>query len=314
MSDSEMNEGMRDDVQSPASEQLSPGTRLAAAREANGWTIEQVASYLKLAPRQVAAIERDDYGALPGMPIVRGFVRSYAKLLKMDAAPLLVQLGGETVVATESLKPKEGLSTPFSEARLPSMSEKPAISSKWMIAVLLLVLLGVVVWAFRQEPDVMELPPPPVGETATVLESPETPAPEEGGTSVPPAEAGSPALPGEDQAAAQGQVDAAPTANPAPPMASAEQAEPVQAEAAAPARDTLNLTVREESWIEIRRADGGHVVLARLAQPGESITVEVAEPVELTIGNAAGVDAMLRGEPLELRGSTRTNVARLNLK
>ncbi len=68
---------------------LSPGTKLASARNAMGWTVEQVAAQLKLATRQVVALEADDYAALPEPAVVRGFIRAYAKLLKLDAAPLV---------------------------------------------------------------------------------------------------------------------------------------------------------------------------------------------------------------------------------
>lgn len=67
----------------------SPGARLAAARNAAGWTVEQIAAQLKITRHQILAIEADDYSALPAPAIVRGFVRAYAKLLKMDSAPLL---------------------------------------------------------------------------------------------------------------------------------------------------------------------------------------------------------------------------------
>lgn len=68
---------------------LSPGARLATAREAMGWTVKQVAAQLKLATRQIVALEADDYAALPEPAVVRGFIRAYAKLLKLDAVPLL---------------------------------------------------------------------------------------------------------------------------------------------------------------------------------------------------------------------------------
>ena len=74
---------------------LSPGAKLATARSELGWTIEQVASQLKLAKRQIIAIEADDYASLPEPAVVRGFVRAYAKLLKLDVAPLLALLNAE---------------------------------------------------------------------------------------------------------------------------------------------------------------------------------------------------------------------------
>lgn len=67
----------------------SPGARLAAARNAAGWTVEQVAAQLKITRHQVLAIEADDYNSLPAPAIIRGFVRTYAKLLRIDSAPLL---------------------------------------------------------------------------------------------------------------------------------------------------------------------------------------------------------------------------------
>ena len=66
----------------------SPGARLAAARNASGWTVDQVATQLKITRHQILAIEADDYDVLPAPAIVRGFVRAYAKLLKLDSAPL----------------------------------------------------------------------------------------------------------------------------------------------------------------------------------------------------------------------------------
>lgn len=69
---------------------LSPGAKLATARAAAGWSVDQVASQLKLAKRQIVAIEADDYASLPELAVIRGFIRAYAKLLKLDVAPLLI--------------------------------------------------------------------------------------------------------------------------------------------------------------------------------------------------------------------------------
>lgn len=71
---------------------LSPGAKLSAARNTMGWTIEQVASQLKLATRQVIAIEADDYASLSEPAIARGFIRAYAKLVKLDADELVALL------------------------------------------------------------------------------------------------------------------------------------------------------------------------------------------------------------------------------
>ncbi len=68
------------------------GTRLRDARVAAGLSIDAVAQQLKLAPRQVVALEECDFAALPGRTFVRGFVRNYARLLRLDAVALLEAL------------------------------------------------------------------------------------------------------------------------------------------------------------------------------------------------------------------------------
>ncbi|MCE7878057.1 MAG: helix-turn-helix domain-containing protein, partial [Betaproteobacteria bacterium PRO3] len=68
---------------------------LAQARGIAGLTVEDVASQLKLAPRQVVAIERDDFANLPGRTFVRGFVRNYARLVKLDVDDVLAALPGD---------------------------------------------------------------------------------------------------------------------------------------------------------------------------------------------------------------------------
>jgi cytoskeleton protein RodZ len=40
----------------------------------------------------------------------------------------------------------------------------------------------------------------------------------------------------------------------------------------------------------------------------------MSQPVNIIIGNLAGVDATLRGVPVDLKAGSKTNVARLNLK
>ena len=70
----------------------SPGAVLAAARAAQALTVENVAGRLKLASFQIKAIEADDFSTLPGAVFARGFVRNYARLLNLDAEPLMLAM------------------------------------------------------------------------------------------------------------------------------------------------------------------------------------------------------------------------------
>lgn len=73
----------------------SVGEQLRAAREKQGLTISQVADRTKLRADHVRALEEGNYDVFAAPVYVRGFVRSYAGLLKVDAAPLLHDLESE---------------------------------------------------------------------------------------------------------------------------------------------------------------------------------------------------------------------------
>lgn len=66
------------------SQSISPGTKLRTAREAQGLSVQDVATRTRIAQRQLEAIERDDYSALPGIPYAVGFARAYARAVGLD--------------------------------------------------------------------------------------------------------------------------------------------------------------------------------------------------------------------------------------
>lgn len=73
----------------------SVGEQLRAAREKQGLTISQVADRTKLRADHVRALEEGDYDVFAAPVYVRGFVRSYAGVLKVNATPLLRELESE---------------------------------------------------------------------------------------------------------------------------------------------------------------------------------------------------------------------------
>lgn len=70
----------------------SVGKILAEAREQHGLSVFDVSNRIKFAPRQIEALEADDFVQLPEAAFVRGFVRSYARLLQLAPEPLLAAL------------------------------------------------------------------------------------------------------------------------------------------------------------------------------------------------------------------------------
>jgi cytoskeleton protein RodZ len=84
--------------------QASPGTLLRVAREAAGLSVGDVATRLRMGVRQVDALERADYSALPTGTFLRGMVRNYAKLVHVDADAAIRVLEGTHTHAAVSLK------------------------------------------------------------------------------------------------------------------------------------------------------------------------------------------------------------------
>lgn len=79
------------------------GAMLAAARAAFNMSIEEAAGKLRLSVHQLRALEAGDSASLPDATFVRGFIRNYARLLHIDAEPLLQAYRGGEPVAHHSI-------------------------------------------------------------------------------------------------------------------------------------------------------------------------------------------------------------------
>lgn len=179
----------------PEPNPLGPGARLATAREAQGLSLGDVARQLKLAVRQVEALERDDYALYPSRVYLRGFLRSYARLLRLDLEHQIAQLG--------TVEPTSAPATAAPAPRAVGSEARRVRRMRWALAVLLAVLVTIAL--FRPAP-----------ERNTDAERPGI-APAEGiGLNAPPQEAGQ--APGQQQS----ESVMPPAAPPAGPSGSAQ--------------------------------------------------------------------------------------------
>ena len=71
------------------------GEQLRHAREAQDYSIPDVVGMTNLMTDQVLALEAGDWSAFAAPVYVRGFVRSYAGVLKLDAESVLIDLNEE---------------------------------------------------------------------------------------------------------------------------------------------------------------------------------------------------------------------------
>lgn len=323
------------------------GAQLAAARAAREWSIEHVASQLNLAPRQIQALEADNYGALPGMASVRGFVRAYAKLLKLDADPLVALITPEHATSAPQLEPKRSVSAaPFSDNRSLS-SGRRRNSPKTVLIGLVVVFLAIGAFnvermggwpvvsqslsgklkgidssssasaqseasasATAKSDSVAEALPSP--QSANDASSTATTKTQEVVLETPKAEVKAPVVDKPVTPEAKPAVPA-PETKPAATAATAANSNVTAVKpVAADAKNALVFNVRKDSWIEVR--DAHTVLFSRMVKAGSTEQVEVTQPVSLIVGNAAGVDIVFRGAPVETKTDAKSNVARLSLK
>lgn len=79
-----MNEKIPDGETMQEGDADRPGTILRRAREARGMSLADVADVTRIAQRQLDAVERSDFAALPGIPYAVGFARAYARAVGAD--------------------------------------------------------------------------------------------------------------------------------------------------------------------------------------------------------------------------------------
>lgn len=269
----------------------SVGKLLSEARIRQGLSIADVAGSIKFAPRQVEALEADDFSHLPELTFLRGFVRSYARLLHMDETSLLDALPR---VRQQSVSPQNNLA----EVPFPAPQSGRRINAVWLSAALVLALiLGVGVWLFQDKPVAKK-----TAELPVVL------APVE------------PAVPGvaaASAAAASPQTVSAVSADGVTPAAPPVLALPATPEKIAvgksAAQGPIHLVFEEESWVDIKDKSG-NTLFKQINPPNSEQWIDGRPPFSLVIGNAGGVRLYYEGEEIGLEEFTDVEVARLVLE
>ena len=79
------------------------GEALGDRRRSLGLSIDDLSLKLKFMPRQLEALEAGRFERLAGPAFTRGMIRSYARVLGLDAEPLLERLGPAGVATVDSL-------------------------------------------------------------------------------------------------------------------------------------------------------------------------------------------------------------------
>jgi cytoskeleton protein RodZ len=307
-----------------AASEPGPGAALQEERRRQSLSLTDVARQLKLAPRQVEALERDDFAALPGPVFVRGFLRNYARLLGLDPEPMVRTV--DRLMAPGMAAEGE----PRAVASLERGAAAPVVESargesrgRWplpLVCSAVILVTGYLATRDRTpQPSSVDVP---VGVAPTEVPA-QSPAPDM------PLPTATPPAPVTQQqpttelhpAPAAAPATVAPTLPPAPaavpppapaPQAATGPAAPV-VRTVGSTGPAIRMTFSRESWVEVRDRDG-NVIFGQLNPEGSIRVVRGHPPFSLVVGNASGVSLTYNGKTVDLAPHTRTDVARLTLE
>lgn len=321
---------------------VAPGALLREARERQGLSLADVARHLKLSQRQVDAIEKDNFAALPGPVFVRGFMRNYARLVALDAAVL--------VAAAEAtpgfpLPPASATSQTVSQPVVSSTGnarrDGPRGKRAWWPVTALLIVAAIALMYFRgHEPAVEPAPtevslgidspdadtrPESVGSSAdsslaspaiqsqtstTTSEAlpPAAPAPAVSGTSTP----NVPPAPAEVSTASSSIAQTSTSSTRGDPTAAGESFASASVGGGSGSGE-VRLNFARDAWVEVKDATGS-IVFSQLNTAGSERIVRGQPPFQLVVGNASGVTVTYNAREVDLAPHTRTDVARITLE
>lgn len=322
----------------------SIGADLRAARLARGESTKDVAHQLHLREVYIEAIESGNFAVLPGVVYAVGFLRSYARYMRLDADELIQRFKEEV----SEIPPTADLAflEPVTESRVPRGG-----------LVALAVLLAVIAYAgwyylSTRDMTVADLVPPVPEQFAGLVaptgrSDPPPPAMSESGELSPPGPGDS----ADSTANEGGVVDGAPPAperldqsarDLSPPPEAPTDAVGVTAAGRAPQVPTVQpsdglpqtdaasggegpgpvvygdgnigsrITVRAtgDSWVQVRAADET-LLMTRILRPGDSYLVPNQPGLRLMTGNAGVLEIIVDGQPapaLGPLGGVRRNV------
>lgn len=283
--------------QQTSSQEFSTGDTLRRAREAQGLSVAEVANSLKLNPRQIEALESGRFDQLPGYAFTRGFLRNYARLLKVDAAPLLAGLQAPGSSDAMELSPASN-----AQGDMPQVGRGRFRRSVIPGVLAALALFGIVVAGWYYDAQRKK----PADELIASLPAPaELQTPQAEPVAVQPAvSAEAPAQPADSQ----------PVAVLPSPVVVAPEAVPARVEAPKPeaGSDRLVFQFEQDAWVEVKDKSG-KIIFSQLGKAGSRQEVQAAAPMSLVVGNARYVKLERNGSPVDLGASTKVPVARIKL-
>ncbi|WP_445766024.1 RodZ domain-containing protein [Rheinheimera sp.] len=264
---------------------LTAGQRLRQAREQRGLSVQQVALQLNLKAELVTKLEQDQLeGTLE--TFARGYVRAYARLLKLPEAELMAAVGQQSGSDSSKANPMRTFS---------NRTAKQATENRFMwltYAIVALLLLLLFVWWWQSE--LITSP------TSAVLDSQITPE-----------------IISDQQAEESELVLTEPTAEQLAEMLqqlndSAQASVGTEPEPIAPQLDQLEMRFSANCWVDVIDAEGNRVAYGT-KQAGYIMQLSGTAPFVVTLGNPSVVQINFNQQAVDMSALPGGRVAKFSI-
>lgn len=314
---------------------LSTGVRLRNAREQLGLSQQAVAERLCLKVSTVRDIEEDKAPADLASTFLRGYIRSYAKLVHIPEDELLPMMEKQAPVRAAKVAPMQS----FSLGKRRKKRDGWLMSFTWLVLFVVVGLTGAWWWQNHkaQQEEITTMADQSSAELNQTNGAQSVPLSTEGAASssepqttatnapasepapAPEATANTaPATQAQDQNAvvspSQANVDTAPAATAAAENPAATlPTDPAGTAAPAVDPNALVMNFTADCWLEVTDATGKKL-FSGLQRKDGTLNLTGQAPYKLKIGAPAAVQIQYQGKPVDLSRFIRTNqVARLTV-
>lgn len=283
-----------------------PGKRLQATREDRHLGREEVAHHLHLDVKLIIALEEDDYAKLPSPSYICGYLRSYARLLKLPEDEIVKSYTQGQVISAALLPENVDIVS----------KKKHTSKSSYSTVIVLVVVLALVFVAFWLFDSLMntkftEIQDKDKEVTTTITEEPATgdarvltPYTYNNAEKTVEAENNATAVAMEPTEIAEFKKN-----NIATTEVINSKTKKVIENAS---KEKLRLVYDEDSWTEVVDSDGNRVIY-RLVTKGSELSVKGKPPYTILLGNAPGVKVLLNGDPFDHKRYHRDRIAYFRL-
>ncbi len=312
---------------------LSTGVRLRNAREQLGLSQQAVAERLCLKVSTVRDIEEDKAPAELASTFLRGYIRSYAKLVHIPEEELLPMMEKQAPVRAAKVAPMQS----FSLGKRRKKRDGWLMSFTWLVLFVVIGLTGAWWWQNHkaQQEEITTMADQSSAElnnsagegaqsiplnTDTSATASETPVATANTPDTTTAQTAAPAVNQTAQAPADSAVVSPSQANveTAPATTANNAVQPLPSDpagvTAAPADpNALVMNFNADCWLEVTDATGKKL-FSGLQRKDGTLNLAGQAPYKLKIGAPAAVQIQFQGKPVDLSRFIRTNqVARLTL-